>query len=132
MWIVRREDWDQGVVQDMLPPADPPQPFVIQRYIDRPLLFEGRKFHFRCYAAMMMQGLHRPSVDLDLGRGRSRGDSLTGWLYRQAFILSAGLKYDALDVDVKKHITNLSVNKHLPGHPGQVPCDLPAQYPQVC
>lgn len=29
------------------------------------------------------------------------------------------------------HITNLSVNKRFPGHPGQIPCDLPVEYPDI-
>ena len=52
-------------------------------------------------------------------------------LYRKAFILSAGLDFAYADDDARRHITNLSVNKRFAGHPGQVPCDLLAEYPEV-
>lgn len=55
----------------------------------------------------------------------------TAHLYQKAFILSAGLDFDYADADVRKHVTNLSVNKRFAGHPGQVPCHLPVDYPQV-
>lgn len=82
------------------------------RYVDSPLLFRGKKFHFRCYTVMMADG--------------------TAMVYRKAFILSAGLDFDYNDDDVRKHVTNLSVNKKFAGHPGQVPCNLLEEYPQVC
>jgi hypothetical protein len=52
-------------------------------------------------------------------------------VYRKAFILSAGLCFDYSDDDVRKHVTNLSVNKRFEGHPGQVPTDLHLDYPTV-
>ena len=52
-------------------------------------------------------------------------------VYQKAFILSAGLDFAYEDDDVRRHVTNLSVNKRFEGHPGQVPCLLPEQYPQV-
>ena len=55
----------------------------------------------------------------------------TAMVYRKAYILSAGFTFDYEDVDVRKHVTNLSINKRIQGHPGQVPCDLPTQYPKV-
>lgn len=55
----------------------------------------------------------------------------TAMVFQKAFILSAGLDFDYKDDDVRKHVTNLSVNKRFEGHPGQVPCDLQEKYPQV-
>lgn len=55
----------------------------------------------------------------------------TAHVYQKAFILSAGLDFDYADADVRKHVTNLSVNKRFVGHPGQVPCLLPQEYPEV-
>jgi len=31
--------------------------YVVQRYVDKPLLYHGRKFHFRCYA-LLKAGMH--------------------------------------------------------------------------
>lgn len=76
----------------------------------RPLLWRGRKFHFRAYAVV-------------------RSD-MSAWLYRTAYILCASKPYslrgastDGLQADLTDelmHISNLAVNKHTEGHPGQV------------
>jgi Tubulin-tyrosine ligase family len=75
------------------------------------MLWKGHKFHFRMYA--MLQG------------------NMRSFLYEKAFLLTAGLKYDCNSDDVNKHITNLSVNKKLPGHPGQIPVNVKEMYPTV-
>ncbi len=94
----------------------------LQRYVARPKLWRGRKFHFRAYALL-------------------RAD-MSAWLYRTAYILSASRPYHlrtnsdgggglgaAAEVgnaqaagfaDELVHISNLAVNKHTEGHPGQV------------
>ena len=79
--------------------------YVIQRYAPDPMLWQGKKFHFRVYAAM-------------------RADA-SAWVYQRAFVLTAGVAYDGeAPGDVNKHISNLSINKHLHGHPGQIPVHL--------
>lgn len=90
----------------------------------RPLLWHGRKFHFRVYALL-------------------RAD-MSAWLYRTAYILSASRPYSlgknadggnssAAEfegapgtgfADELVHISNLAVNKHTEGHPGQVSLPL--------
>lgn len=86
------------------------------------MLWQGRKFHFRAYALL-------------------RAD-MSAWLYRTAYILSASRPYAlegndrhlddvrvgagvadmhrAAFADEFVHISNLAVNKHTEGHPGQV------------
>ena len=64
------------------------------------------------------------------------GADMSGYLYTGAYILTAGIPYQEPDTasssfDLCKHISNLSVNKHIPGHPGQIPCDLAVEYPEV-
>lgn len=56
---------------------------------------------------------------------------MSTFIYVKAFILTAGVKYDCDDDDVHKHITNLSVNKKLHGHPGQIPVNMKEAYPEV-
>ena len=56
---------------------------------------------------------------------------MSAYIYEKAFILTAGTKYDCDDDDVHKHITNLSVNKKLSGHPGQIPVNIKEAYPEV-
>lgn len=77
------------------------------------MLWRGRKFHFRCYAAVAAD--------------------LSTWLYRTAYILCASRAYSLAEgqqsmlgggvagiPDELMHISNLAVNKHTKGHPGQV------------
>jgi hypothetical protein len=85
--------------------------FVIQKYVENPKLLAGKKFHFRCYTTMF-------------------ADS-SAYVYEQAFILTSGLDYSYESEDALAHITNLSVNKRLPNHPGQITVNLSENYPQV-
>eukprot|EP00600_Ochromonadales_sp_CCMP1393_P010390 CAMPEP_0174954940 /NCGR_PEP_ID=MMETSP0004_2-20121128/709_1 /TAXON_ID=420556 /ORGANISM="Ochromonas sp., Strain CCMP1393" /LENGTH=347 /DNA_ID=CAMNT_0016202821 /DNA_START=412 /DNA_END=1455 /DNA_ORIENTATION=+ len=119
-WVVKaskanggRDVWilNESNAGKVLTELEPDDEYVIQRYVNNPLLYHGKKFHFRCYTAMMGDG--------------------TAMIYEMAFILCAGLAFDYSDDDARKHITNLSVNKRFSGHPGQVPCHLPTEYPQV-
>lgn len=85
--------------------------YVIQKYVKSPKLWNGHKFHFRMYALLT--------------------GCMSTFIYEKAFILTAGIKYDCDDDDVHKHITNLSVNKKLHGHPGQIPVNMKESYPEV-
>jgi hypothetical protein len=101
----------RGVARDVLQRLHPPELYVLQRYIRNPILFHGRKFHFRCYALL-------------------RGD-LQPFIYRRAYILAASKPYSMSDSDDLTHLTNLSVNKHVDGYPGELPCCLPEEYPEA-
>jgi hypothetical protein len=88
--------------------------YVVQRYVNNPLLWRGtKKFHFRCYG----------SIHADM----------SAMLYRHCYVLTASADFDISDTCVSnfKHITNLSVNKHSPGHPGQIPCCIASEFPEV-
>eukprot|EP01038_Epipyxis_sp_PR26KG_P009454 gene9454-12738_t len=106
VWIVNKSNFQQ--VLPILPNNDE---YVIQKYIRNPLLLNGKKFHFRCYSAMMAD--------------------MTCYVYQKAFLLTASLDYDCNDDNVRKHITNLSINKRYMNHPGQIPCNVAIEYPQV-
>lgn len=106
IWVFNQSNYEKVVTE--LPVNEE---YVIQRYVNNPMLFRGKKFHFRCYSVMTAEG--------------------AALVYRKAFILSAGLDFDYADDDVRKHVTNLSVNKRFAGHPGQVPCNLENEYPEV-
>lgn len=79
--------------------------------MQHPLLWHNKKFHLRCYGLLFAD--------------------MTAMLYEKCFILTAGQDYRTDVTDASCHITNLSVNKRFAGHPGQVPCDLPAEYPEA-
>lgn len=106
VWVLNRENW-----LDVVSELPKNQDYVIQSYIQNPMLWRGKKFHFRCYSVI-------------------RGD-LSAYVYQDAFILSASRDYDDSCMDTTIHLTNLSVNKRSPGHPGQIPCNLLRDYPNV-
>lgn len=108
VWVMNRDNYERVLLE--LPSNEE---FVVQKYIGRPLLWNGKKFHFRCYAMV-------------------RAD-MRAYVYEQCFILCAGLDYENSDSSAPdmKHLTNLSINKALPGHPGQVPCWLSRECPEV-
>eukprot|EP00752_Nemacystus_decipiens_P008983 g8020.t1 len=126
IWVLHEGNWKSVTEQ-----LSGDESYVIQRYVARPLLWHGRKFHFRVYALL-------------------RAD-MSAWLYRTAYILSASRPYSLGNTtnggansaaefegapgtgfaDELVHISNLAVNKHTAGHPGQVPCDLPSDYPDL-
>ena len=102
IWIMNATNF-RDVVAEL--PTTGTDDYVIQRYAPDPMLWDGKKFHFRVYAAM-------------------RADA-SAWLYHRAFVLTAGVAHDsAAPGDVNKHVSNLSINKHIRGHPGQIPVDL--------
>eukprot|EP00981_Chlorochromonas_danica_P009538 scaffold2727_cov161-Ochromonas_danica.AAC.1 len=110
-----------GVVGRQLPEEE----MVIQRYVQRPLLLQGRKFHFRCYALL-------------------KGD-LSAYLHEYCFLLTSSMDYDDITSScntppasfddyvsqLRRYVTNLSINKKYPHHPGQIPCLLSREYPML-
>jgi len=75
--------------------VDKEQTFIIQRYIDNPLLINGRKFDFRCYAVLASINGH-----------------MTGYFYEDAYIRTSCKEYDPDDVHNKYiHLTNDAVQK---------------------
>lgn len=112
VWIINKHNYS-----DILPTVPPNQEYILQQYIPRPLLWHSKKFHFRCYTLL-------------------RGD-MSAYLYEKGFILCAGLDYDLESLscsgspNLQQHLTNLATNKHLNGHPGQVPCHLRVECPTV-
>ncbi len=75
------------------------------------MLWNSKKFHLRCYGIILA--------------------NMTPLVYEKCYILTAGMDFQTHDTNPTSHITNLSVNKRFPGHPGQIPCDLPIEYPEV-
>lgn len=111
IWIIHPGNFRDVISNQGMPQGEE---LVIQRYVHNPLLIQGKKFHYRCYAMIL-------------------GD-MSGHVYQHGYVLRAGLAYDCqrdgTELDLCKHISNLSVNKHIPGHPGQVPCHLATEQPE--
>ena len=109
IWIMTCDNFS-----DVLTELPSGEAFVIQRYVARPMLWKGKKFHFRCYSVLKAD--------------------MTALLYQMAYILTAGFDYlneSVGTMDSRRLITNLSVNKAIEGHPGQVPCNVKHEYPLV-
>jgi hypothetical protein len=127
IWVITKENF-RDVIQKLNPPeigtkvAAVDDEYVIQKYVPRPLLYKGKKFHFRCYTML-------------------RAD-MSSLLYHMAYILTAGYNYNNkkggvgaddndVSMDVCTLISNMSVNKHIEGYPGQIPCNLTKEYPKI-
>jgi len=90
--------------------------YVLQEYVSPPLLWHGRKFHFRIIGVLTAAG--------------------DGFLHRRAFVHPANKPYDpgAPDDDVTVHLTNLCVNfahKDSGDFVGEVVEDLVAERPLI-
>lgn len=92
------------------------------------MLWRGRKFHFRVYALLradMSAWLYRTAYILSASRpyslGREKDDGRAG-----AVAEGDGVRREGF-ADELVHISNLAVNKHTEGHPGQVSCDCSRQ-----
>ncbi len=99
IWMMNRRN---GL--DLIRSLPGDEEYVVQKYVYRPKLWNNKKFHFRCY-------------------GLLRSDN-SAYLYKIAYVLTAGLDYSCEDENSSRHISNLSVNKRFVNHPGQIPCDL--------
>jgi hypothetical protein len=126
IWVTSRETF-RSIFEELLPLSSGvddtsksmknEEEYVIQKYVSQPLLYEAKKFHFRCYTSI-------------------RAD-MSALCYHMAYILTAGYDYNTSNIDgdddlnIHRVITNLSVNKHIPGYPGQIPCNMVTEYPYV-
>jgi hypothetical protein len=132
IWVISSDNFRTVIENELMTPKGTTshevpmktEEYVIQKYVPRPMLYKGKKFHFRCYSLL-------------------RAD-MSALFYHMAYILTAGYNYNKStdassfspgdnesDMDIRKLITNLSVNKHIEGYPGQVPCNIATVYPQI-
>jgi hypothetical protein len=107
VYVVNRQNYQS--VLDSLNAREKEQPYVAQEFLRDPALFEGRKFHLRCYAVLM-------------------GD-FRAFLYSNAFVLCASQPYNPDSDETFTQLTNLSLNKQWAHHPGQLPVHLPSHFP---
>jgi tubulin---tyrosine ligase len=70
--------------------------FIVQKYIDHPLLIHNRKFDFRCYGLMTSINGH-----------------LKGYFYEDCYIRTSCKEFDIQNLDNKYiHLTNDAVQKN--------------------
>ena len=98
IWIINQNNYAITLANIATSTNNTTDEFVIQQYAPDPMLWRGKKFHFRVYAGMKA--------------------NMTAYVYQMAFILTAGVDHDGEDSneeEYSKHISNLSVNKHIEG-----------------
>mmetsp|Transcript_30998 Transcript_30998/g.40931 ORF Transcript_30998/g.40931 Transcript_30998/m.40931 type:complete len:430 (+) Transcript_30998:74-1363(+) len=107
IWVLHQDNYNE-----VLDKIAEDEELVVQKYIKDPLLYKGRKFHFRCYTLL--------------------SSNMQPYFYEMAYILAATEQYRLQDPSNELiHISNMAVNKHMEGYPGQIPCHLPKEYPEV-
>ena len=73
---------------------------VVQAYVPRPLLVNGRKVDLRAYVLVTSWG----------GDGAAASDEIRAYLYDEGLVRFAAAPYDASDLSVSRHLTNNAVS----------------------
>ena len=79
--------------------------WIVQEYLERPLLVQGRKFDIRCFVLLVMT------------KEKSKDSKLKAYFYEDAYVRTSCKKYtmDKLS-DRECHLTNDAVQKHAKGY----------------
>lgn len=79
--------------------------WIVQEYLERPLLVSGRKFDIRCFVLLVMT------------KDKSKDPKLKAYFYEDAYVRTSCKKYsmDKLS-DRECHLTNDAVQKHAKGY----------------
>lgn len=73
--------------------------FIVQLYIDRPLLYQKRKFDIRQY--MLITHIH---------------GLMRAYWFKEGYIRTSSYEFDIENFDREIHLTNDAVQKYLPGY----------------
>lgn len=84
---------------------DPPETYVVQRYIDKPYLIGGKKFDIRVYVLVTSYS------------------PLKAWLYRSGFARFSNTRYSLDSInDTFVHLTNVAIQKTAPDYDPEKGC----------
>ena len=75
---------------------------VVQAYVPRPLLVDGRKIDLRAYVLVTSWG--------GVGVGATTSNEIRAYLYDEGLVRFAAAPYDASDTCVSRHLTNNAVS----------------------
>ena len=75
---------------------------VVQAYVPRPLLVDGRKVDLRAYVLVTSWG--------GVGVGATTSNEIRAYLYDEGLVRFAAAPYDASDTSVSRHLTNNAVS----------------------
>ncbi|XP_063441577.1 probable tubulin polyglutamylase TTLL9 isoform X3 [Mytilus trossulus] len=104
-------DWKKGEYQPLSDQTrDVPETYVVQRYIENPLLIGGRKFDVRVYVLVCSY------------------NPLKVWLYRGGFARFSNTRFslDSIE-DTYVHLTNVAVQKNAPDYDPEKGCKWSTQ-----
>ena len=75
--------------------------WVVQKYLEEPLLLRGRKFDIRCFALI------------------SSADPLAVWMHEEYYLRISAKPFDLEVLDLNTHLTNFSISKYVPKEPDE-------------
>jgi hypothetical protein len=104
--------------------------WIVQKYIERPLLVHGRKFDLRCYVLLVLE---RPKEETKSRLGKKKepreamrlphhSDGLTAFLYDEGYVRTSSAPYSldpAALSNIAAHLTNDAVQKQFEGEYGK-------------
>jgi len=80
--------------------------WIVQEYLERPLLVAGRKFDIRCFVLLVMQK-----------EGKNKEGKLKAYFYEDAYVRTSCKKYSMNQLDDREcHLTNDAVQKNAKGY----------------
>ena len=101
----KKEDCFRPLPVDDKAEKDPPETYVVQKYIDSPLLIAGKKFDIRFYALVMSYS------------------PLKVWTYREGFARFSNTRYSMSSIaDAFVHLTNVAIQKTAPDYDSEKGC----------
>eukprot|EP01038_Epipyxis_sp_PR26KG_P008086 gene8086-10954_t len=84
--------------------------WIVQLYLDRPLLVYGRKFDIRCYVLVT---LNRRNNRNNSNENDDQQNILKGYFFREAYVRTSSKKYSLSNIaDREAHLTNDAVQKN--------------------
>ncbi|XP_028391867.1 probable tubulin polyglutamylase TTLL9 isoform X2 [Dendronephthya gigantea] len=101
----RKEDYYRVSTDEKKDEKEPPETYIVQRYIENPYLIGGRKFDIRVYVLVTSYS------------------PLIVWLYRDGFARFSNTRFslDSID-DTYVHLTNVAIQKTAPDYDPEKGC----------
>jgi tubulin polyglutamylase TTLL9 len=101
----KKEDYFRSFPQEDKGDKEPPETYVVQKYIDNPLLIAGRKFDTRMYVLVTSYS------------------PLKAWTHREGFARFSNTRYSMSSIeDAYVHLTNVAIQKTAPDYDSEKGC----------